>query len=526
MCKLILNDSSDLVVVSDVAVGKTAQSERGDLGIQRLEGSPVPIDTLVLDVYLDEERFQLVEHFENPKSLKETIRNLCGMLTLHDHFNIHLGSYKMFQDWGIVRLENIETNTNSKPGTVSSSTQIVFRNTRCGKDVSSEIPSLGGLADIRSFIEAELLSKGKRRSNLLLIGASGSGKTTLVKSIAHSLDINLFDVESRVSAVAGENLLLNRVERIIVLSKLSNRPNIVLIEDVEQFCPKETSDKRQGVTSGHAFLQCLDRLSGCSNISIICTTRSVETVNARLRRPGRLDRDIYFKVPGEEQRKEIVALVLGDMQAIDYPLIDFIATKTPAFLGGDILALLKVARRSSTHSIITTTDIERALLTVRPVSVRMNSYLVEKDPSLTLSSLGGLLELKRKLQFSIFRPLQHPEPYLRYKLSLPKGILMYGPPGCAKTTVAKCLANEMNRHLIAVSAAQIYSPYVGDSEQILAQVFHQARMCAPSIIFIDEIGKKEVYNYSMAVASSNVLPLSSRFNCRLPLHRPEKARRK
>lgn len=475
-------------MISDVAVGKSAPAGRGQFEIRRLEGSPVLIDTLELDVCLDDKRFQPVEHLDD---LRETIRNLCGMLTLHDPFNIQLGSYKMFQDWGIVRLENIQTNANNKPGIVSPSTQIVFRNIRCGKDVPSEIPSLGGLAAIRSSIEAELLSKGKRRSNLLLIGASGSGKTSIIKSIADSLDINLFDVESRVSSVAGENLLLNRVERIIALSKISNRPNIVLIEDVEQFCPKETGDKRQGVASGHAILQCLDRLSECSNINVICTTRSVETVNAKLRRPGRLDRDIYFKVPGEEQRKEIVERILGDLQLIDYPLIDFIAAKTPAFQGGDILALLNVARRNTTHSAVTTKDIERALLTVRPVSVRINSYLVEKDPSLTLSSLGGLLELKRKLQFSIFRPLQHPEPYLRYKLSLPKGILMYGPPGCAKTTVAKCLANEMNRHLIAVSAAQIYSPYVGDSEQILAQVFHQARMCAPSIIFIDEIGKKE-----------------------------------
>lgn len=68
------------------------------------------------------------------------------------------------------------------------------------------------------------------------------------------------------------------------------------------------------------------------------------------------------------------------------------------------------------------------------------------------------------------------------------GVLLYGPPGCAKTSLARAIAAESNTTFLAVSAAQIYSPYIGDAERIIAELFHRARIGSPSILFIDEIG--------------------------------------
>lgn len=73
------------------------------------------------------------------------------------------------------------------------------------------------------------------------------------------------------------------------------------------------------------------------------------------------------------------------------------------------------------------------------------------------------------------------------------GILLYGPPGCAKTSLACALASALNVTFLSVSAADIYSPYVGDAEKSIVELFHRARLGAPAILFIDEIGKSKLY---------------------------------
>jgi transitional endoplasmic reticulum ATPase len=69
------------------------------------------------------------------------------------------------------------------------------------------------------------------------------------------------------------------------------------------------------------------------------------------------------------------------------------------------------------------------------------------------------------------------------------GVLLYGPPGCAKTSLACALASAMNVTFLSVSAADLYSPYVGDAEKSIGELFHRARLGAPTILFVDEIGK-------------------------------------
>jgi len=73
------------------------------------------------------------------------------------------------------------------------------------------------------------------------------------------------------------------------------------------------------------------------------------------------------------------------------------------------------------------------------------------------------------------------------------GILLYGPPGCAKTSLACAFAGVLNVTFLSVSAADIYSPYVGDAEKSIVELFHRARLGAPTILFIDEIGKSKLY---------------------------------
>ena len=87
-------------------------------------------------------------------------------------------------------------------------------------------------------------------------------------------------------------------------------------------------------------------------------------------------------------------------------------------------------------------------------------------------------------------PLIYPEKFKKLDVKRTKGVLMYGPPGCGKTTLARAMASMSGATFFSISSASIFSPYVGDSEKSLTQVFHKARLGAPAVLFIDEIGKE------------------------------------
>ena len=92
-------------------------------------------------------------------------------------------------------------------------------------------------------------------------------------------------------------------------------------------------------------------------------------------------------------------------------------------------------------------------------------------------------------------PLIYPEKFKQLDIKRPKGVLMYGPPGCGKTTLARAMASMSGATFFSISSATIFSPYVGDSEKSLSQVFHKARLGAPSVLFIDEIGMYRVLQW-------------------------------
>lgn len=126
-----------------------------------------------------------------------------------------------------------------------------------------------------------------------------------------------------------------------------------------------------------------------------------------------------------------------------------------------------------------------------------NSDVTAYKPTESFDTIGGINHLKKILNASILAGLKHVDAFSRLGLQLPKGILLYGPPGCAKTTIAKSLANEANMTFIATSGAEVYSPYIGCAEKFIAKLFDAARKNAPCMIFLDEIGKNFYLNSLM-----------------------------
>ena len=155
---------------------------------------------------------------------------------------------------------------------------------------------------------------------------------------------------------------------------------------------------------------------------------------------------------------------------------------------GDIIVIpvlgmgveLKVTSTSPTNAVIVT---ENTVVEVSTTPVRR----VEEVGGVTYEDIGGLHEELQRIREMVELPLKHPELFRHLGIDPPKGVILYGPPGCGKTLIAKAIANETGAHFISINGPEIMSKFYGESEARLREVFQEAEQNAPSIIFIDEL---------------------------------------
>lgn len=133
-----------------------------------------------------------------------------------------------------------------------------------------------------------------------------------------------------------------------------------------------------------------------------------------------------------------------------------------------------------------------------PFSWRISAFdvVTEKDdeiknekkeiPSVTFADIGGIDEIVQQVREVIELPLVAPSIFQHYCIKPHKGILLYGPPGCGKTLIAKAVANEINAHFITVNGPEILNKYIGESESNLRKIFDEAKCLSPSVIYFDE----------------------------------------
>ena len=110
-----------------------------------------------------------------------------------------------------------------------------------------------------------------------------------------------------------------------------------------------------------------------------------------------------------------------------------------------------------------------------------------EKPNINFSDVGGMEHVKNEIALKIIKPLQHPELYKAYGKKIGGGILLYGPPGCGKTFIAKATAGEINANFINIGLHDILDMWIGNSEKNLHEVFELARSSAPCVLFIDEV---------------------------------------
>ncbi|MEM1526196.1 MAG: proteasome-activating nucleotidase [Ignisphaera sp.] len=117
----------------------------------------------------------------------------------------------------------------------------------------------------------------------------------------------------------------------------------------------------------------------------------------------------------------------------------------------------------------------------------VRAFEIEERPNVTYQDVGGLEKQIEEIREAIELPLKYPQKFKSMGIEPPKGVLLYGPPGCGKTLLAKAVARETNATFIRLVASELAQKFIGEGARIVREVFALARRKAPSIVFIDEI---------------------------------------
>jgi len=340
---------------------------------------------------------------------------------------------------------------------------------------------------------------------VLLHGPPGVGKTLLAKALANEigayfLAINGPEIMSKFYGESEQRL------REIFEEAQKNAPAIIFIDEIDAIAPKRsevTGEVEKRVVA--QLLTLMDGLKERGRIIVIGATNRVEALDPALRRPGRFDREIEIPPPDKRARKAILEVHTRNVPLDKDINLEEIAEITHGFTGADIAALVKEAAMSALRRFLNTekVDLDRpippellkklkvskqdfmeAMKLVHPTLMR--EVLVEV-PEVRWEDVGGLDEVKQQLREAIEWPMKKPEVFEKMGIRPPKGILLYGPPGCGKTLLAKAVATESEANFIAVKGPEILSKWVGESEKAVREIFRRARQVAPAIVFFDEI---------------------------------------
>ncbi len=338
---------------------------------------------------------------------------------------------------------------------------------------------------------------------VLLYGPPGTGKTLIAKAVASESNANFISINgpeimSKFYGQSEENL------RKVFDDAEKNAPSIVFIDEIDAIAPKReevTGEVERRVVA--QLLALMDGLKTRGKVIVIAATNRPEALDPALRRPGRFDREIEVGVPTKNGRKEILQIHTRGMPLENVDL-DHLANITYGFVGADLEALCKEAAMNSLRRIlpeinleeekippevlekirVTRKDFEEALKAIEPSAMR---EVYVQTPNVKWDDIGGLDMVKQELKESVEWPLKYPERFKKMGIRPPKGIFLYGPPGCGKTLLAKAVAHESEANFISVKGPEILSKWVGESEKAVRKIFRKARQVSPSIIFFDEI---------------------------------------
>ncbi|KAI5291180.1 hypothetical protein KEM52_000232 [Ascosphaera acerosa] len=384
---------------------------------------------------------------------------------------------------------------------------------------------------------------------VLLHGPPGCGKTMLANAFAAELGVPFIAISapSVVSGMSGESEKALR-EHFDEAKRVA--PCLIFIDEIDAITPKRESAQREMEKRIVAqLLTCMDDLAlektGGRPVIVLAATNRPDSLDAALRRGGRFDKEINLNVPGEQVREQILRTLTRDMNVADSLDLSLLAKRTAGFVGADlndlvstagaaaikryiemlksrtaqeeteetemevdmqdvdgdppqpqispkvieIRKLIKHARETPLDAepqtiFVTNEDFFAALPKIQPSSKREGFATI---PDTTWADVGALGGVREELATAIVEPIRNPDVYAKVGITAPTGVLLWGPPGCGKTLLAKAVANESRANFISVKGPELLNRYVGESERAVRQVFVRARSSIPCVIFFDEL---------------------------------------
>ncbi|MEU4444821.1 AAA family ATPase [Actinosynnema sp. NPDC050801] len=337
-----------------------------------------------------------------------------------------------------------------------------------------------------TFSHPELLARlgATTRLAALVSGPEGVGKATFVRAVAQGAEAAVVEVAAPSIAVLEANAAAQRVADAVNRAR-GQAPAVLLLTDVEALLPAASAPPVATVV--------LDALrERPDGVALVVTSAHPEAIDPRLRVPELVDRELVLPLPDGPVRTELLRVLLRDVPVESDVDLGVIADRTPGFVAADLVALRReAALRAALRQLdvdeprVAQADLLGALESVRPISMSTSDTL--RTGGLTLADVGDMTEVKQALTEAALWPLQYPDSFARLGIDPPRGLLLYGPPGCGKTFLVRALAGTGRLNVLSVKGAELMDKFVGESERAVRELFRRAAEAAPAMVFLDEV---------------------------------------
>jgi transitional endoplasmic reticulum ATPase len=339
-----------------------------------------------------------------------------------------------------------------------------------------------------AFRRPELLTRLGAAAQLgaLLTGPEGVGKATVVRSVAAAADVAVVELAAPSLAALEPNTAAARLSAAVDTAR-GRTPSVLLLTDLDALLPATSPPPVATVV-----LDTLRAAIRTPKLAIVGTTAHPEAVDPRVRVVDLLDRSLSLPLPDAKTRTELLRVLLRDVPV--EATVDFgeVAERTPGFVAADLVALRREAavRAALRHKdgespTVTSADLLGALESVRPTSMSTSDTL--QTGGLTLDGVGDMVEVKQALTEAVLWPLRYPDSFARLGVAPPRGMLLFGPPGCGKTFLVRALAGTGKLNVLSVKGAELMDKWVGESERAVRELFRRAAEAAPALVFLDEV---------------------------------------
>lgn len=343
----------------------------------------------------------------------------------------------------------------------------------------------------------------KPPTGVMLHGPPGSGKSKVACALAGSLGVPFFKLAATeiVSGMSGES---EAKIRQLFQALLQSAPSLLFLDEIDAIAPRrDSAGKEMERRIVAQLLSCMDDLQD-HFVVVLAATNRPDSIDPALRRAGRFDREIAMGIPDEPARARILEKMTEGMRLSPGADIKLMARLTPGYVGADLSSLTKEAALAAISRVFVSLgareeaisdqelsglavemdDFHLALGRVQPSARREGFATV---PDVTWDDVGALAKVRAELDAAVCEPIRKAEVFKEWGLTVPVGVLLFGPPGCGKTLLAKAAANASGANFIAIKGPELLNKYVGESERAVRLVFQRALSSAPCVIFFDEL---------------------------------------